>query len=83
MLAAQVEATYLVRLVVVLGVELEDLGSLLVVKGADELLNADASILGPPLLAVNEPGDCQHTFQPFFCQALMLQVRTSVSQARH
>jgi hypothetical protein len=78
------DTTYLVRLVVVLGVELEDLGSLFVVKGADKLLNADASVLGPPLLAVDEPSDCQHTlFQPLQCIVLVLRVRTSVWQARH
>jgi hypothetical protein len=51
--------TYLVGLVVVLGVELEHLGPLLVVEGADQLLDADASVLAPPLLAVDEPENCQ------------------------
>jgi hypothetical protein len=59
MFQAQVKATYLVRLVVVLRVVFEDFGSLRVVKSADQLLNTDASVLGPPLLAVNEPIGCQ------------------------
>jgi hypothetical protein len=55
--------TYLVSLVVVLGVELEHLGPLLVVEGADQLLDADASVLAPPLLAVDEPRSGQSTPQ--------------------
>jgi hypothetical protein len=47
---------YLVGLVVVLWVVLKDLGPLLVVKGAHQLLYAHASVLGPPLFAVHEPG---------------------------
>jgi len=41
--------------VVVLGVVLENLGPLLVVKSAYEFLDAYASVLGPPLLAVDKP----------------------------
>jgi hypothetical protein len=47
--------TYLVRLVVVLRVVLEDLGPLLVVKGADELFDAHIRIRCPPLFRVDEP----------------------------
>lgn len=46
---------YLVGFVVVLWVVLEDLGPLLVVEGTDQLLDADASVLVAPLLAVLEP----------------------------
>ena len=55
--------TYFVSLVVVLGVVFEDLGPLLVVKGADQLLDSDLSVGGPPLFAVDEPGDCQYTLR--------------------
>jgi hypothetical protein len=42
--------------VVVLRVVLEHLRPLLVVKGAHQLFDADTRVLGPPLLAVGEPG---------------------------
>jgi hypothetical protein len=47
--------TYLVGLVVVLRVVLENLGLLRVVECANELLYAFASVCCPPLLAVDEP----------------------------
>jgi hypothetical protein len=47
--------TYLIGLVVVLRVVLENLRLLLVVECANKLLDADASVCGPPLLAVDEP----------------------------
>jgi hypothetical protein len=47
--------TYFVRLVVVLWVELEYLGPLLVVKSANQLLDAHATVVSPPLLAVDKP----------------------------
>ena len=50
-----VGSAYLVGLVVVLRVVFKHLRLLLVVKGADQLLDADASVLGPPFLAVDEP----------------------------
>lgn len=47
------ERTYLVRLVVVLRIKLEDLGLLNVIEVADEIVGAK---LFPPFLTVNKPG---------------------------
>jgi len=44
---------------IVLRIVLEHLRPLLVVKGAHQLLYADAGILSPPFLAVDEPVECQ------------------------
>ena len=55
----RVREKYLVGLVVVLGVVLKHLRLLLVVEGADELLDADASICCPPLLTFGPPATCQ------------------------
>jgi hypothetical protein len=40
---------------VVLWVVLENLGFLLVVESAHQLLDTDTSVISPPLLAVDEP----------------------------
>lgn len=45
---------YFVRLVIVLRVILEDFGLLLIVKGANEVINPSTELF-PPLLAINEP----------------------------
>lgn len=52
---------YLVCLVVVLRVVLEDLWPLLVIKGAHQLLDAHVCIRCPPLLAVDEPAQLSIT----------------------
>ena len=70
--------TYLVGLVVVLGVVLENLGLLLVVECANELLYADASVCCPPLLALDKPA---RILAPAYSN--VLGVLTSASTARH
>jgi hypothetical protein len=75
--AAMRHQAYLVCLVVVLRVELEHLWPLLVVEGADQLLHADASILGPPLFTVNEPGAWSASLALPYIMAMILRQPTS------